>query len=139
MCQSQMPYLTADRQLRYVSYYRIFMYLYSASLRRTVFLMANSSWTKNHVDGILQHRDVFLDFVHTMLTIAMPVSLLNVFGTNPPSPKTAKIVYPPCETQELVDFTLKGREDLILSVAQFRWVIVGNFLRYRQADPHKHT
>jgi len=101
-------------------YYRIFMYLYSGSLRRVRFLMANSSWTKNHVDSVLNHRDGLLDFLNVASSIAIPVSLLNLFGPRSSAPKSATIVYPPCETQELVGFDLKGRENIILSVAQFR-------------------
>ena len=96
------------------------MYLYSGSLQRARFLMANSSWTKNHVDSVLNHRDGLLDLLNVASAIAMPISLLNLFGPRTSPPKSAKIVYPPCETHELVNFDLKGREDVILSVAQFR-------------------
>ena len=36
------------------------------------------------------------------------------------SPEKAQIVYPPCETQELVGFSVEGREKVIVSIAQFR-------------------
>ncbi len=105
------------------------MYLYSGSLRKVRFLMANSSWTKNHVDSVLNHRDGLLDFLNVAWSIAIPVSLLNLFGPRSSAPKSATIVYPPCETQELVGFDLKGRENIILSVAQFRCVHVNLFKR----------
>ncbi|KAL1744217.1 glycosyltransferase family 4 protein [Schizophyllum fasciatum] len=41
---SSSPILTGGKLL----YYRIFMYYYSASLRSASFVMANSTWTKNH-------------------------------------------------------------------------------------------
>ena len=108
------------------------MYFYSASLRRARFLMANSSWTKNHVDSVLSHRDGFLDLLNVACSIAMPISLLRLFGPRTSPPKSAAIVYPPCETQELVGFDLKGRERIILSVAQFRCVNVDQFSRIHQ-------
>jgi len=98
-------------------YYRLFMYYYSYSLRTALFLMANSSWTKNHVDAILQHSDPILDFFHLL----PPLLLLKVLEPRA-SPKDAKIVYPPCDTREMAKFPLEGRERIILSVAQFRYV-----------------
>jgi alpha-1,2-mannosyltransferase len=98
-------------------YYRLFMYYYSYSLRTALFLMANSSWTKNHVDAILQHSDPILDFFHLL----PPLLLLKVLEPRT-SPKDAKIVYPPCDTREMAKFPLEGRERIILSVAQFRYV-----------------
>ena len=98
-------------------YYRLFMYYYSYSLRTALFLMANSSWTKNHVDAILQHSDPVLDFFHLL----PPLLLLKVLEPRT-SPKDAKIVYPPCDTREMAKFPLEGRERIILSVAQFRYV-----------------
>lgn len=83
--------------------------------------MVNSSWTKNHVDAILGHRDTLLDFIHFLLSAPfLPLSLL--LGSVPRQTplKSAGIVYPPCETDELTGFPLEGRERVILSVAQFR-------------------
>ncbi|KIP05207.1 glycosyltransferase family 4 protein, partial [Phlebiopsis gigantea 11061_1 CR5-6] len=97
-------------------YYRIFMYYYAFSLRRASFLMANSSWTKNHVDAILQHHDTLLDFVHFF----SPLTLLRLLQPGHVAPQTAKIVYPPCDTREMAAFPLERREPVILSVAQFR-------------------
>lgn len=96
-------------------YYRLFMFQYALALRRARFLMVNSSWTKNHVDSILQHKDPLLDFLHSF----SPFALLDLlFGANPP--KSSKIVYPPCDTREMVKFPLGQRSRIILSVAQFR-------------------
>jgi alpha-1,2-mannosyltransferase len=99
-------------------YYRLFMYYYSHSLRTALFLMANSSWTKNHVDAILQHSDSVLDFFHFL----PPLLLLKVLEPRT-SPEDAKIVYPPCDTREMAKFSLEGRERIILSIAQFRYVL----------------
>jgi len=98
-------------------YYRFFMYYYTLSLRTASFLMVNSSWTKNHVDSILQHSDFFLDALH--MTLFPPLLLVKFFAPQK-GPQTAKIVYPPCDTREMVKFSLTNRERVILSVAQFR-------------------
>ncbi|KAI0345566.1 mannosyltransferase [Trametopsis cervina] len=96
-------------------YYRFFMYHYAHALRRAQFIMVNSSWTKNHVDAILQHQDSLLDYLH----LISPLTLLSfVYPPNPP--KSARIVYPPCDTREMTTFPLEQRENIILSIAQFR-------------------
>lgn len=97
-------------------YYRVFMYYYALSLQVASFLMVNSSWTKNHVDGILNHSDALLDAVHTLSPLIL-VRVLLPFH----SPMTkARIVYPPCDTREMAQFPLQGRQQFLLSVAQFR-------------------
>lgn len=99
------------------SYYRIFMYYYAHSLRQARFIMVNSSWTKNHVDAILRHSDPLLDVLHYLPPLAL-VKLLSIRSSD--SPKSAPIVYPPCDTRELAKFPLHARERVILSIAQFR-------------------
>ena len=96
-------------------YYRFFMYYYALSLRTASFLMVNSSWTKNHIDSILQHSDILLDAIHML----PPLFLINFFVPRN-APQSAKIVYPPCDTREMVKFSVTNRERIILSVAQFR-------------------
>ncbi|KAM6494268.1 mannosyltransferase [Amanita muscaria] len=91
-------------------YYRLFMYYYAWSLSRARFLMVNSTWTKNHVDSILQHTDRILDLLHVY-------PMLTFLHDKPP---IARIVYPPCDTAAMSNFPLRGRERVILSVAQFR-------------------
>ncbi|KAI0365333.1 mannosyltransferase [Pilatotrama ljubarskyi] len=98
-------------------YYRVFMYYYAYSLRQARFLMVNSSWTKNHIDSILQHQDTLLDLVHCL----PPFVLLRLLSrSRSRSPKAAQIVYPSCDTRQLAQFSLEGRERVILSIAQFR-------------------
>jgi len=99
-------------------YYRLFMYLYAYSLRQASFLMVNSSWTKNHVDSILQHSDPLVEvlFCFTPFVLLRVLNLFRFHG----SPRSARIVYPPCDTREMAKFPLEGRERVILSVAQFR-------------------
>ncbi|KAF5382430.1 hypothetical protein D9615_002779 [Tricholomella constricta] len=94
-------------------YYRIFMYYYARSLRMARFLMVNSSWTKSHVDAILQHSDSLLDILHTL----PPLLFLRAYNAGLTS---AQIVYPPCDTREMAQFSLQDREPIIMSVAQFR-------------------
>ncbi|TFY57112.1 hypothetical protein EVJ58_g7226 [Rhodofomes roseus] len=79
------------------------------------FLMVNSSWTKNHVDSILQYTDPLLDALH----LCTPLVFLRLLRPSQ-TPKSARIVYPPCDTREMAKFPLEGRERVILSVAQFR-------------------
>ncbi|TFK40482.1 mannosyltransferase [Crucibulum laeve] len=96
-------------------YYRLFMYHYALALQSASFIMVNSSWTKNHIDAILQHSDPILEFIHLL----PPLSVIRFFKSSNP-PKEARIVYPPCNTREMAKFPLEGRERVILSVAQFR-------------------
>lgn len=91
------------------------MYYYALSLRTANFIMVNSSWTKNHVDSILQHSDVLLDLVH----LFPPQVAIKLF-TPQNAPKSARTVYPSCDTGEMAKFPLTPRERVILSVAQFR-------------------
>ena len=98
-----------------VRYYRLFMYYYAISLRTPSFVMVNSSWTKDHVDSILQHSDPLLDGLH----LFPPLVFLRLF-TFRNAPLSARIVYPPCDTREMAAFPLTLRQRVILSIAQFR-------------------
>jgi alpha-1,2-mannosyltransferase len=93
------------------------MYAYANCLRQASFLMVNSSWTKNHVDSILQHRDTVLGLLFA------PYWLFESFlrWSHVP-PRQAQIVYPPCDTREMAKSPLEGREAVILSIQQFRCV-----------------
>ncbi|KAI9513544.1 mannosyltransferase [Russula earlei] len=108
-------------------YYRLFMYHYAIALRRSSFLMVNSSWTKNHIDSILAHSDPFLDLIHLPFTSinSLISSSSRAFALSSPTPhhappKRAKIVYPPCDTRVLSQLPLKRGPSLLLSLAQFR-------------------
>ncbi|KIK36874.1 glycosyltransferase family 4 protein [Suillus luteus UH-Slu-Lm8-n1] len=108
-------------------YYCFLMYHYSLALSRPSFIMANSSWTKNHVDAILSHSDPVMNVMHFL----NPLFALRLFATmlkrskdlhteSTTTRREAKIVYPPCDTREMVQFSLDKRERIILSIAQFR-------------------
>lgn len=116
-------------------YYLIFAELYSWSLRRADVLMVNSTWTKNHIDYLL--RPIFQrDEAHeTLDSEAEPAAEQDPAGlrqrnasksgqrespTTATVGKTAQIVFPPCETDSLMSLPIEVRENLILSVAQFR-------------------
>lgn len=106
------------------------MYHYSLALRRSSFLMVNSSWTKNHVDSILAHSDPFLDLIHLPFAFTGGLFLLLIRALAPSSltrvhatPKRAEIVYPPCDTHALSHLPLERRPSLLLSLAQFRYGI----------------
>lgn len=98
-------------------YYRLFMYYYALSLRRASFLMVNSSWTKNHIDDILKHHDRPVDLLHWLSPLILLRLLLSVSS---PSLERADIVYPPCDTTEMMQLPLEGRDKTIISIAQFR-------------------
>lgn len=105
-------------------YYRIFMYFYAISLRTASFIMANGTWTKNHVDAILQHNDRFGAVISWL-----PSRIIELSGARHRPPKEARVVYPPCDTREMAKFPLEGRERVIVSVAQFRYALLpGNTL-----------
>ncbi|KAI0320971.1 mannosyltransferase [Amylostereum chailletii] len=106
-------------------YYRLFMYHYAKALRRASFVMANSTWTKNHVNAILQHSDPLLEALHAPFYILLlPFSLLLKVLLPSPSPHKqttpdhADAVYPPCDTRAMASFPLTGRERILVSVAQ---------------------
>ncbi|KAG9037043.1 asparagine-linked glycosylation protein [Tulasnella sp. JGI-2019a] len=87
-------------------YYHIFAFLYSFSLLQADKLVVNSSWTKNHVDSLLEtarnRRNRFLR------------------SRSPPSSHGVQVVYPACNMDKLRVFPTEKRERIILSVAQFR-------------------
>jgi hypothetical protein len=105
------------------------MYYYALALRRSSFLMVNSSWTKNHVDAILDHRDPLLDLIHLPFAfIGGLFSSTRTLALSSPTrvhaiPKRAEIVYPPCDTEALYQLPLERRPSLLLSLAQFRYVV----------------
>ena len=118
------------------------MYFYSGALQQACFLMANSSWTKGHVDSILLHKDPALNSVSDTFSklykVISPLSLLFSFSWSINRRLYAHTTYPPCETNELISFPLDGRRlgsarsneekklatknerTIILSLAQFR-------------------
>lgn len=116
------------------------------SLRKADVLMVNSSWTKNHVDYLLKpltHRDddddvddgehapITEESTFTTSVRAADEGLRSRSQRLAPANtaqrvtrtsrfKKAEIVFPPCETNQLSALPLELRENLILSVAQFR-------------------
>ncbi|KAG8907726.1 asparagine-linked glycosylation protein [Tulasnella sp. 403] len=83
-------------------YYRIFAFLYSTSLLQADTIVVNSSWTKSHIDSLINSARKRLG------------------KTAPGKTSGVEIVYPPCHMDKLREFPLQGRERVILSVAQFR-------------------
>jgi alpha-1,2-mannosyltransferase len=111
------------------------MYHYALALRRSSFLMVNSSWTKNHVDAILVYADPVLDLIHFPLTCigGLTLSLIHVLAHSLPThahatPRQAATVYPPCDTHALSQLPLDRRSGLLLSLAQFRYKFPPFFL-----------
>jgi alpha-1,2-mannosyltransferase len=73
-----------------LSYYKLFAELYGFMGRFAEVIMVNSSWTAGHIQEIWK------------------------------VPNRTFIVYPPCDTSNLVEFPLEDRNRTIISVAQFR-------------------
>jgi alpha-1,2-mannosyltransferase len=90
----------------YLRYYVIFAWLYAWCLWRADYIMVNSSWTQAHVNHLLR------DDQKGHATAQPGILALRR--------KRAHIVYPPCDTKSLAVLPLENREELILSVAQFR-------------------
>ncbi|KAF8515293.1 glycosyltransferase family 4 protein [Gautieria morchelliformis] len=109
--------LSGGKQL----YYRIFMFYYSLSLHNASFLMVNSTWTKRHVDAVLDYatKDTALATIHTVIAM-IARNLLTVARIERVTHLQTHIVYPPCDTKLMAAFSLTGRSRLILSLAQFR-------------------
>lgn len=118
-------------------YYRITMYYYALSLSHARFLMVNSSWTRGHIASILSHEHFGpavrcvhilppLVFVWCALSaravwnIMLLVDGYRAAGAQGHQVVQPEIVYPPCDTREMATFGLEGRDQIILSVAQFR-------------------
>ncbi|EPQ29320.1 uncharacterized protein PFL1_03075 [Pseudozyma flocculosa PF-1] len=76
-------------------YYRVFAWLYSWALCRADRLVANGTWTLNHVNTLIG-------------------------SSKAKAAKRAEIVYPPCDTRSMNLFSLEGRKPWIVSLAQFR-------------------
>ncbi|KIY52569.1 mannosyltransferase [Fistulina hepatica ATCC 64428] len=99
-----------------IVYYRWFMYHYSMSLRHASFIMVNGSFTKGHIDSLLIHRDMLMDIVHFL----PPFIFLRPFLRTSSRVHSTQLVYPPCDTHAMAAFPLEHRENVIMSLAQFR-------------------
>ncbi|KAI8812706.1 hypothetical protein BJ742DRAFT_549976 [Cladochytrium replicatum] len=93
---SRNPFLSSLK----LSYYRIFAVLYGFAGSFADVVMVNSTWTLNHINEIW-------------------------YGIAP-KPATsnrrskADLVYPPCDCSSLIQFSIEQRENIILSVGQYR-------------------
>ncbi|KAJ3293134.1 asparagine-linked glycosylation protein [Rhizoclosmatium sp. JEL0117] len=73
-----------------LGYYKAFAFLYSIVGPFADVILANSSWTIGHLNNIWN------------------------------LPDRTSVLYPPCDTNSLASFGLEGRQNVIVSVAQFR-------------------
>ncbi|KAK4046703.1 asparagine-linked glycosylation protein [Microbotryomycetes sp. JL201] len=128
-----------------IVYYVIFAELYSVCLRRADVLMVNSSWTRDHINHLLKpfgyrddvENDVTQDaqnevFAATSATASTEPGSATLRERRSTKPATSaaittgsrfqksRILYPPCDTTVLARLPIEVRENLILSVAQFR-------------------
>lgn len=98
------------------------MFYYAKSLLNASFLMVNSTWTKKHIDAVLDYG-VKNSFMKTLNSLITPILLRGPLRNMSDVPRTAtQIVYPPCDTKRMSQFLLTGRRRTILSLAQFRFV-----------------
>lgn len=80
-------------------YYRLFAWTYSRALRTADTLVANGSWTRNHLNNLM----------------------LGEKSETMTDSKKVQVVYPPCDTASLNMFPLQKRQKMtIVSLAQFR-------------------
>ena len=115
------------------------MYYYALSLSHAQFLMVNSSWTRSHIASIISHEHFgpMIQWAHRMTPLLFAKLFLSdsairlvMYCVDGPGSATGKktdkvqpvTVYPPCDTRVMAKFSLQGRERIILSVAQFRYV-----------------
>jgi alpha-1,2-mannosyltransferase len=114
------------------------MYYYALALSHAQFLMVNSSWTHSHIASIISHEHFgpVVQWAHRVTPLLFAKLFLSksavrlvthgVDGRGSASGNADKVkpvtVYPPCDTREMAEFSLQGRERIILSVAQFRYV-----------------
>ncbi|CAD6886605.1 unnamed protein product [Tilletia controversa] len=118
-------------------YYHIFAYAYSYSLSRADAVVANSSWTKAHLDSLLfgkpRRQARPKPVLASSSTSTSTSDSTGLAKTNKKSAvqwkskKAVEIVYPPCDTTAFSAFPLEGPAEgesreagLIVSLAQFR-------------------
>ena len=77
-----------------LQYYRIFAWIYSWALRRADCVVANGTWTRNHLNQLM--------------------------NASSKKKRKVEIVYPPCDTQSLAGFPLDNARQGMVSLAQFR-------------------
>ena len=97
------------------------MFYYSLSLRNASSIMVNSTWTKDHVNAVLDYaaNDIVLSTIHSII-VSIACGLSTVLRTGKVTRRPIQIAYPSCDTKQMSTFPLTGRERIILSLAQFR-------------------
>lgn len=125
-----------------LAYYHLFALVYARCLNEADVLMVNSTWTANHINALLGRTNAPAEEQTAGQSPAGAAKVAGVAGeeglrqrkgrdaaagagnekaSGAPSRTTGvKVLYPPCDTGALAALSLDGREDVILSVAQFR-------------------
>lgn len=88
-------------------YYRLFAFAYSYSLSNADIVVANGTWTRDHIAFLLSPW-------------RKPSKTAKKDDDANVSSEQVEIVYPPCDTDALQQLPLEGRKRILLSVAQFR-------------------
>lgn len=91
-------------------YYRLFAFAYSYSLSNADVIVANGTWTRDHIASLLS------PWRKKPSKTAKKDDDANVSSNS----EQVEIVYPPCDTEALQQLPLEGRKRILLSVAQFR-------------------
>ncbi|KDN52434.1 glycosyltransferase family 4 protein [Tilletiaria anomala UBC 951] len=89
---------SAWRSALKLRYYRTFAWIYSWALRRASRVVANGTWTRNHLDQLMN--------------AGLP--------RNSHKRRRVEVVYPPCDTEGLATFPLDNARVGFVSLAQFR-------------------
>jgi alpha-1,2-mannosyltransferase len=104
------------------SYYAIFTSLYSTSLLFSEQTMTNSSWTQAHIKSLLTKGRA--SWLASLLLFDEPDKERQAAKPDSSQPRgngACEVVYPPCDTEELVKLgRLDRRERKVVSLAQFR-------------------
>ncbi|PLW09538.1 hypothetical protein PCANC_20839 [Puccinia coronata f. sp. avenae] len=130
-------------------YYVVFAEMYSLCLRQAHLLMANSTWTKNHVDRLLvpwlyrggEHEQEEEEDTSTSTHAPSPADEDGLRQRVPPTLADnahvendgvqalrrkkrkfvkATVVYPPCDVESFAEFPVSPRASTVLSISQFR-------------------
>ncbi len=97
-------------------YYQLFASVYSWVGRHAQVVMVNSCWTKHHVEQLWWYGSTTND------------NNKHTSSENASNRRTLSLVYPPCNTTELLSMPITttindinpGQKRIILSIAQFR-------------------
>ncbi|KAL9937182.1 hypothetical protein V8E36_003591 [Tilletia maclaganii] len=103
-------------------YYHLFASAYTFCLGRANAIVANSSWTKAHLDTLLFGKPPKKNAKPIPVAAGSAGALTRRAKSTGRKKRTVEIVYPPCDTTAFSAFPLEAPRDpgLLVSLAQFR-------------------